>query len=241
MMKYKIITAFTIVELLIVIVVIGILAATTIAAYNGIQERARMAAAKSFGSQLKKKYMVNATGMWNFDECSGSSVNNGVSVADAVIGTATWITDTPSGSGGALRFNGTTRIETTSSLGATAYVESAWVRIPVSGGNCNNVIPQAATNGVQAAFYLSGCKVTSGHNGSWNMVQSPQTVNDGKWHHTAIEWESGTLKAYLDGQLVASTPNVAVPTNATGFVSIGSHTGGNYIIGDIDEPFVAAL
>lgn len=38
---------FTIVELLIVIVVIGILAATSIVAYNGIQDRAKQAAAKS--------------------------------------------------------------------------------------------------------------------------------------------------------------------------------------------------
>lgn len=38
---------FTIVELLIVIVVIGILAAITIVAYNGIQDRAQVAAIKS--------------------------------------------------------------------------------------------------------------------------------------------------------------------------------------------------
>lgn len=34
-------TGFTIVELLIVIVVIGILAAITVVAYNGVQEQAR--------------------------------------------------------------------------------------------------------------------------------------------------------------------------------------------------------
>ena len=40
-------TGFTIVELLIVIVVIGILAAITIVAYNGVQGRARFATAQS--------------------------------------------------------------------------------------------------------------------------------------------------------------------------------------------------
>ncbi len=40
-------SGFTIVELLIVIVVIGILAAITIVAYNGVQQRARDAAPKS--------------------------------------------------------------------------------------------------------------------------------------------------------------------------------------------------
>lgn len=46
---------FTIVELLIVIVVIGILAAITIVAYNGIQNRSKTASADSSASVLAKK------------------------------------------------------------------------------------------------------------------------------------------------------------------------------------------
>jgi prepilin-type N-terminal cleavage/methylation domain-containing protein len=49
---------FTIVELLIVIVVIGILAAITIVAYNGIQDRARTSAVSSALSQAAKKLAV---------------------------------------------------------------------------------------------------------------------------------------------------------------------------------------
>jgi prepilin-type N-terminal cleavage/methylation domain-containing protein len=51
-------TGFTIVELLIVIVVIGILAAITIVAYNGIQERARATTVSSALSQAAKKLAV---------------------------------------------------------------------------------------------------------------------------------------------------------------------------------------
>lgn len=46
---------FTIVELLIVIVVIGILAAITIVAFNGVQDKARDASAKSGATQAYKK------------------------------------------------------------------------------------------------------------------------------------------------------------------------------------------
>ncbi len=46
---------FTIVELLIVIVVIGILAAITIVAYNGIQNRAKASSGQTLAAQVAKK------------------------------------------------------------------------------------------------------------------------------------------------------------------------------------------
>jgi general secretion pathway protein G len=49
---------FTIVELLIVIVVIGILAAITIVAYNGVQDRTRFAKAQSDLSSLNKAILM---------------------------------------------------------------------------------------------------------------------------------------------------------------------------------------
>lgn len=74
---------FTIVELLIVIVVIGILAAITIVAYNGIQERGRVARANSDLRTLKQaivsarinqsKQLIGVTG--NGCTACGTQVN----------------------------------------------------------------------------------------------------------------------------------------------------------------------
>lgn len=52
---------FTIVELLIVVVVIAILAAITIVAYNGISNRAKLSALTSTASQASKKVLLYAT------------------------------------------------------------------------------------------------------------------------------------------------------------------------------------
>lgn len=58
MKKFNRQKGFTIVELLIVIVVIGILAAITIVSYSGIQQRARLSTATSEISQLNKAILT---------------------------------------------------------------------------------------------------------------------------------------------------------------------------------------
>lgn len=60
---------FTIVELLIVIVIIGILAAITIVAYNGIQNRAKASSAQSIANTIVKKAEA-----WNSIQSSYPSV-----------------------------------------------------------------------------------------------------------------------------------------------------------------------
>jgi prepilin-type N-terminal cleavage/methylation domain-containing protein len=236
---------FTIVELLIVIVVIGVLAAITVVAFNGIQERARIAAGQAFESQLIMKYGAAATGRWSFDECSGTSVTNmgEPNNTDVFSGTGTgttWITDTVSGKGCALSFDGGTKIETLATLKSSYYVKAAWIRIPKSGGTCNNIISQAASGGANAAFYATGCRIAAGHNGAWNTAISPAspTYNDGKWHYVAAIWEDGNLALYVDGRQVAFAA-AALPS-PLGTVSIASHAGGNYSKMDIDNPFVAS-
>lgn len=58
MLRAKPHTGFTIVELLIVIVVIGILAAITIVAFNGVQKKAQVAAVQSATEQVSKKLAI---------------------------------------------------------------------------------------------------------------------------------------------------------------------------------------
>ncbi|MDO8335252.1 MAG: prepilin-type N-terminal cleavage/methylation domain-containing protein [Candidatus Saccharibacteria bacterium] len=65
-------SGFTIVELLIVIVIIGILAALVIVAYTGITARANTAKAKTNATAIQKKLEA-----WAADSSAGSGAGNG--------------------------------------------------------------------------------------------------------------------------------------------------------------------
>lgn len=236
-------TGFTIVELLIVIVVIAILAAITIVAYNGIQDRARMSAALSYAGQISRSPdILNAVAHYTFDQGSGTAIpdktergNDGT----VNMGVAAYSTDTPSGTGRSFQFNGATRIGTTIPLQAAYYLKAAWVK-PT--GGCSNIV--SASSGSSDAFYLPSCRINAGHNGSWAQVTDSVALNDGKWHHVAVEYTqtsgtAGTLKAWRDGTLVATNTNVPLPTNIDLTTpAVGAYGAGNFYSGLMDDVII---
>jgi prepilin-type N-terminal cleavage/methylation domain-containing protein len=116
---------FTIVELLIVIVVIAILAAITIVAYNGIQERSRASAVSSALSQASKKlslYQID-----NPDQYPAAAGTDGTANLSALgISNSGNVTYQYSASGNTYCL--------TATQGATSYKVSSTTTAPSSGG-----------------------------------------------------------------------------------------------------------
>ena len=125
--------AFTIVELLIVIVVIAILAAVSIVAYTGIQERANNVSIQSTITQLQKRLELYSAQNGNYPVTfAGNLGTNNAAFTDANcsrdMARTEWIpgfTDLPQGNFSGTGANGSGGCYIYASNG-TEYVLSAW-------------------------------------------------------------------------------------------------------------------
>ncbi len=88
--------SFTLIEILVVIVIIGIISAFIIVGMNSISSGANIAKIKVFSSSLKNSLLINIMGEWRFDDVSGTEAKDGWSNLN---GTLQGFTDTSAGYG----------------------------------------------------------------------------------------------------------------------------------------------
>ena len=83
-------SGFTIVELLIVIVVIAILAAISIVAYNGIQNRGKASAAQTAANSLDKKIEIYNAVNSTYPNVTGTITGTGTQGTVTTTATSDW-------------------------------------------------------------------------------------------------------------------------------------------------------
>jgi prepilin-type N-terminal cleavage/methylation domain-containing protein len=106
--------AFTLVEILVVIAVIGLLSSIIFAITQGANEQGRIAKGLYFSQHLHNSLGSYVAGIWNFDEGSDTTANDtsGWENDGTLVNSPTWrcastdISYTPSGQGCSLEFNG---------------------------------------------------------------------------------------------------------------------------------------
>lgn len=144
-------SGFTIVELLIVIVVIGILASITIVAYNGIQTRARATAVVSGIKSVEKAFRLLAieqgrSTWWNDDGVTdpiytGSPNNPNISLIIANTSMKGYLQKVPSGSStNTWEYDNDVDTRLTSACQAAGTEGAGWTGVILAIGDVSNAV-----------------------------------------------------------------------------------------------------
>ena len=159
-------SGFTIVELLIVIVIIGILAAITIVAYNGIQERARISSVSSALSQVTRKiatFAVDGNGYPSDLASINVSDTDTVKYQYSVNNTANPATYCVTATNGSTSYTASSANQTPRSGGCAGHGQGGVAAI-------TNIVPNPrGLSGASGWFRpLVGADMTVASNISWN-------------------------------------------------------------------------
>ena len=121
--------------------------------------------------------------------------------------------------------------KTTSNFGDEAYiVNKGGHGTDSSGSNMNYGIWMSTSEKVQGGFETSS--------GSDRMVTSPNSYNDGQWHHGVVTFDGSILRLYVDGVQITTLSTSSIPeTTGNHPLKIGANSRivDNLFTGSIDE------
>jgi prepilin-type N-terminal cleavage/methylation domain-containing protein len=239
--------AFTLAEILVVIAVLGLLATIIFTITRGAGEQGQIAKGLYFSQHLQNSLGSYVVGAWNFDEGSGTAVNDtsGWGNNGSLVNSPVWrcaSTDTsytPSGQGCSLEFNGSTNyvgnIASTDSLEPSSITVSSWINMDVNAPTGRNIWLtkwygysleiQADTRIPYFRLYGPGD------------IYSNKALTLGRWHHFVGTYDPSTGgRVYLDGELAGSIGPSGDITHSRNYpLNIGRYAGGVYFDGLIDE------
>ncbi|MDD5696618.1 MAG: LamG domain-containing protein [Candidatus Pacebacteria bacterium] len=202
--------SFTLIEILVVIVIIGILSAFIIVGMSGVSQKATIAKGQAFANSLKNALLINLVSEWKFDELA--TATNGATIADTWSGGNNGTLSTGDAndklrtgascvSGKCLEFDGTndyvncgagTNLDITGALAISVWVypktNSAFGGIVIKGGD--DKFQLVARNDGYFEIYVEN---SSGTGQALSTV--PITVN--AWQHLAAIFNPTAQYLYL--------------------------------------------
>ncbi|MDD3170506.1 MAG: LamG domain-containing protein [Candidatus Paceibacterota bacterium] len=244
--------SFTLIEILVVIVIIGILSAFIIVSMAGVSDKATIAKGQAFSNSLKNALMLNLVSEWKFDGSGVADGQNatssytqdswGVNNGTIVVGHEPLVkSGSDCLSNSCLDFDGSVDYVLVNGnqnipLGSSNFTISAWVNPDAVGSRaiiCWGVFSQSNANcfrlsasGVRHYFYSNDFDVTTG-----SMLN--------KWSFLALTHiGNGDRKFYLNGTEISGTyiGTKEAPNVQPSSVYIGSRQGSlEFFDGRIDE------
>ena len=220
--------SFTLIEILVVIVVIGVLSAFILVGMSSITSSASIAKGQAFSNSLRNSLLINLVSEWKLDESSGTTAydswgtNNGtlsdISGACGDINHCPQIQSTGCVSGKCLLFDGTNdyvNCTTNYSLNPNnAITIDVWVKFNSLSGSQTIIF----RNGPYRIQMNGGYFVYGLYNTTWVTQTSSTLLSDDVWYNVAMTWSSGSgnIILYLNGINNSSIPMTgSMPTLST--------------------------
>jgi len=202
--------SFTLIEILVVIVVIGILSAFVLVGMNSITNNANIAKSQTFLNSLDNSLLLSRVSYWKLDEGSGTAVNDLWGENDCVLGTSpaspAW-TNNNCVSGSCLYFDGGDNVNC--GTGATldtvdTFTISGWIRLNVL--NRSHYIyskgySYANLHGIDLRIYSDNQFIA--HAGNGTIITTISTTNTyaqiNTWYNVVSVYSPGGYKIYVNG------------------------------------------
>ena len=209
--------SFTLIEILVVIVVIGVLSAFILVGINSISDSASVAKGKAFANSLRNSLLTSLVSEWKFDETGTTTIAKDSWLTYDGTLTGFVFTDANSGwrigsqcvSGGCLSFDGLSdyvSIGNISDLKTQNFTVFGWLKSGTDVSTYRDVITSTTDgNGFNQAYHVR-VQITnglifarSGNGTASNDMYSTQKVNDNKWHFFSFSNNKSSVILYTDG------------------------------------------
>jgi prepilin-type N-terminal cleavage/methylation domain-containing protein len=238
--------SFTLVEILVVIVIIGILSSFIFFTINDSVEKANTAKSKMFSESIRNNLLLNLVSEWKFDNGSGAMTANAVVDtwgsynAISIAGGPQFKGEVECVSGTCIEFDGgTDHINFGTSLpniGNNDFTVSVWVKLTRDSAY-RAILSKGLTSTTDFLLYKTNGEILRLYCDNSNLVLDITDWTNDQWINFVVFRKGSIAKAYMDGKYkVTDTTATANLTNSHSWIVGAAEDGSQrFFDGLIDE------